>query len=129
MTDAKTVIVTEYFRCINSEDWTAFADIWADDAILHAVGAKPRYGRHDVIAYFPRIFSVWAEHLDSPTRMLATADTVTVEVSFVGRTHTGAEATFDALDLFDIADGRITRLSNWYDISAARRAVGVADHA
>ena len=33
---------------------------------------------------------------------------------------------FDAVDLFDVDDGRIRRLSNWYDLVYARKAQGAA---
>lgn len=39
------------------------------------------------------------------------------------RRREGREAAFDAVDVFDLRDGRIGALSTWYDLVAARRAV------
>lgn len=122
MTDEPTTVIARYFDCINAEQWDAFAALWHPDAELLALGARPRRGRDDVVGYFPRIFSAWTEHHDEPTRVIACGDSVTVEVHFHGVTRTGRRAEFDALDLFDVSGGLIRRLSNWYDIIAARAA-------
>lgn len=115
--------VAEYFRCLDAEDWEAMEDIWTDDVRLRAVGARPREGRDDVMRYYRRLFDPWEVHHDQPTRVVVAGDVVTVEVTFSGRTRDGVEASFDAVDVFDLRDGRITALSNWYDLVAARRAV------
>lgn len=117
--------ITEYFRCVNAEDWEAFADLWTEDAELVAIGARTRRGRDAVLSYYAKVFDPWAEHHDEPTRILVADAAVTVEVSFRGTTLEGVDVAFDAIDLFDLVDGRIARLSNWYDILAARRAVGM----
>jgi ketosteroid isomerase-like protein len=116
--------ISEYFRCVNEEDWDTFRDLWTEDAVLLAVGARPREGREDVLAYYPKIFAVWSEHVDEPTRIIPAGDTVMVEIHFRGRTVDGTAAEFDAVDVFDLRVEKIARLSNWYDIVAARKAVG-----
>ncbi|HEY8341172.1 MAG TPA: nuclear transport factor 2 family protein [Egibacteraceae bacterium] len=122
MTSEVPDVIRAYFDHINAERWDDFTELWHPDAELLALGARPRRGRDDVVAYFPKIFSAWREHHDEPTRVIACGDTVTVEVAFRGVTTTGRPAEFGALDLFDLTDGRIRRLSNWYDILAARAA-------
>lgn len=115
--------VASYFRCLDAEDWDTMEGIWTDDARLRAVGARPREGREQVMGYYRRLFEPWAEHHDTPTRVVVAGDVVTVEVTFTGRTHAGVDARFEAVDVFDLRDGRICALSNWYDLVAARRAV------
>lgn len=123
MTGDNAALVAEYFRCLNEEDWAGMRAIWASDGTLRAVGARPRNGIDDVLAYFPRIFGAWVEHRDSPVRIIDAGAVVTVEVRFTGRTLDGVDAEFDAVDVFDVADSRIARLSNWYDLTAARSAL------
>lgn len=116
-------VVLVYFACLNTEDWDRMATLWTPDASLRAVGARPRTGREEVLGYFRKLFEPWETHLDSPTRLVRGADAVVAEVSFTGRSAAGHDAAFDAVDVFDLRDGRIAALSTWYDLVAARRAV------
>jgi ketosteroid isomerase-like protein len=47
-------------------------------------------------------------------------------VTFTGTTGDGRTVTFDAVDVFDLRDGRIRRLSNWYDVAYARKMIAPA---
>lgn len=116
--------VTAYFAAVNAEDWAALAGLWEPDAELVAAGARPRHGREDIMAYYPRVLAGYAEHEDTPVRRLKDGSTVVVEVSFTGRTTAGRPVVFDAVDVFDLAGQRIRRLSTWYDTAAVRRQVG-----
>jgi ketosteroid isomerase-like protein len=109
------VAVTSYFDALNDEDWDGFRSLWAEDAAVLAVGARPRYGVDDVMSLYKRIFKHWSRHLDVPGRTLIADDTVTVEVHFVGTTNEGREVEFDAVDVIDLEGGRIKRITTWYD--------------
>jgi hypothetical protein len=53
---------------------------------------------------------------------LISGRTATVEIHFKGALASGAEIEFDAVDVFDFDDdGKITRLSSWYDSHAVRQ--------
>jgi len=54
-------------------------------------------------------------HLDDPLRVLVAGDSATVEIHFTGTMHDGRVVEFDALDVFDLEDGRVRRLRYWYD--------------
>lgn len=112
--------ITTYFRAINAEDWDLLATVWRDDAELIAVGARPRKGRDAIVAFYPKTLAPWKEHLDEPTRFIVAGDTVTAEIHFTGRSADGQEVEFDAVDVFDLVDGRIQRVTNWYDVAAVR---------
>jgi ketosteroid isomerase-like protein len=118
-------VVLRYFECLNTEDWDGMRAIWREDGELRAVGARPRHDREGVIGYFSKLFDPWPEHEDRPTRLVISErdGTVLAEVTFTGRTLDGRQVSFDAIDVFDLVDGAIKKLTNWYDIDLARRAL------
>lgn len=116
-------VVRTYFVCLDTEDWTLMRTLWTPDSELRAVGARPRAGVDEVIGYFSRLFQPWSSHRDAPTRLIAEGDTIVAEVTFTGTTPDGGDVRFDAIDVFDLYDGRISRLTNWYDIAYARRVL------
>jgi hypothetical protein len=48
-------------------------------------------------------------------------DVVTVEIAFTGETQEGVPVEFEAVDVFTLRDGRICRLTTWYDIERVRK--------
>lgn len=113
--------VRDYFDALNAEDFEALERAWSRAGELRAVGSRPRQGIEEVMAYFRPLFAPWAEHRDQPTRVIGEGDAVVVEVRFTGRTEAGRELIFDAVDVFDLRDGVIARLSTWYDLAWLRR--------
>jgi ketosteroid isomerase-like protein len=118
-------VVMRYFECLDTENWDGMRDIWHEDGRLRAVGARPRDDREGVIQYFSKLFTPWPEHEDRPDRLVVSErdGTVLAEVTFTGRTAKGDHVAFEAIDVFDIVDGRIKKLSNWYDIDYARKSI------
>ena len=112
--------VRAYFEAINAEDFERLAGLWIPAAELRAVGARPRHGREEIISYFRAVFGPWATHVDRPTRAVVADDVVVTEIEFRGVTHDGKELVFDALDVFDLVDGLIARLTTWYDLAWVR---------
>jgi ketosteroid isomerase-like protein len=117
--------VLRYFRCLDTEDWDGMREIWHEDGTLRAVGARPRDDREGMIEYFSKIFRPWQQHEDKPTRLIVSErdGTITAEVTFTGVTSDGRTVVFDAIDVFDLVDNRIKKLSNWYDIDYARKSL------
>lgn len=109
-------VVTDYFDALNAEDFEALEGVWTEDAEVRAVGSRARVGLEEVMAYFRPLFGPWTEHRDQPTRVIGEGDAVVVEVRFSGRTEAGKELAFDAVDVFDLRDGRIAALTTWYDL-------------
>lgn len=108
--------VAGYFEALNGEDFDALHNLLSDDVSLRAVGQKPRTGRDAAMEYFRPLFGPWTAHRDTPTRVINSGDVTVVEVSFTGTTASGKEIAFDAVDVFDLSDGRIVALSTWYDL-------------
>ena len=107
--------VQSYFAALNAEDWDLMASVLHPELDLVPCGSRPRIGSEKAIAMFQKIFERFPVHQDNPTRFLESGSTVVVEISFAGATQDGREVAFDAVDIFDVADGRIVRLSQWFD--------------
>ncbi|MBF6621389.1 MAG: nuclear transport factor 2 family protein [Patulibacter sp.] len=113
-------VVRGFFEALNAEDWGRMATSWAADAELRAVGARPRRGRAEIMTYYDGLFGPWPQHHDEPTRVIVAGDVVVVEVRFSGTSASGKQIEFDAVDVFDLADGAIRRMTSWYDLAWVR---------
>ena len=111
--------VKNYFAALNAEDWELMASVLHPELDLIPSASQPRIGSDKAIAMFQKIFERFPVHQDNPTRFLESGNTVVVEISFSGATADGTEVSFDAVDIFDVEDGQIYRLSQWFDMAAA----------
>jgi ketosteroid isomerase-like protein len=112
-----------YFAGVNEERFADVAALFTEDGELHAPGLlEPRRGHADIADYYGAALRPYPEHRDEPTRTIVAGATATVEIHFSGALAGGARLEFDAVDVFDLADdGRIVRLSSWYDSHAVRQ--------
>lgn len=113
--------VPAYFAAINGEAWDDLDDIFTDDVVVSPAGMDDVHGRQAAKAHYGRLLAGFTEHVDDATRFLVSGDSVTVEIDFRGRTDTGRDIEFQAVDLFDLVDDRIARVSIWYDTHGVRR--------
>jgi ketosteroid isomerase-like protein len=113
--------IRRYFDGLNNEDWKDFTGIWTDDAELVGVGARTRKGRDDVMTYYSNVLVPYPVHYDDPYAIHVSGDIVTVEIAFRGETHEGVPVEFEAVDVFTMRDGKIARLTTWYDIERVRK--------
>ena len=113
-----------YFTALNTEDWELMASVLHPEIDLVPSGSRPRTGSDKAIAMFQKIFDRFPVHADDPTRFICDGNTVVVEITFTGATAGGLELTFDAVDIFDVQNGRIRRLSQWFDTAALAALLG-----
>jgi ketosteroid isomerase-like protein len=122
-----TASVQAYFDAINGEDYAAIEDLFTADAELVAPGTEPRRGPAEIADYLRAALAPYPDHLDEPTRIIDAGATVVVEIRFAGALASGERVAFDAVDVFDVqSDGRIARLSSWYDSHAVRQQLRTA---
>jgi ketosteroid isomerase-like protein len=122
-----TAVVQAYFDAINSEDYDAIERLFTADAQVIAPGIEPRSGPAEIADYLRAALAPYPDHLDEPTRIIDAGATVVVEIRFAGALASGERVAFDAVDVFDInTDGRIIRLSSWYDSHAVREQLRTA---
>lgn len=124
MTSNPPQAILDYFDAINTEDWDKLASLWTEDAELNVVAARPRRGREDVLTYYPRALAPFPQHYDDPVRISVAGDVVTVEIKFTGELADGRPVEFDAVDVFDMRDGKLWKMSSWFDIEHIRRQTG-----
>ena len=118
MTGASDVpeAIRRYFHGVNNEDWDDFRTLWHEDAELEVVGGISLRGLDEVLPYYPSVLRNFPVHHDDPHGIHVAGDTVTVEIGFRGETADGVPAEWEAVDVFTLEDGRIRRLTTWYDI-------------
>ncbi len=117
-------VVKDYFVALNDEDWDLMASVLHPELDLIPSGSRPRNGADKAIAMFQKIFERFPVHQDNPTRFICDDSTVVVEITFNGATQDGQEVSFDAVDIFDVDNGRISRLSQWFDTAALASKLG-----
>ncbi|MET0190913.1 MAG: nuclear transport factor 2 family protein [Pseudonocardia sediminis] len=120
--------VEGYFAAINSDSFADLAAVFAPEVEIHTVGAEPVVGREAALAHFPVVLSGYATHVDHVTRWIegvddGSADAIVCDIAFTGTLTDGREIRFDALDVFDVHDGLITRVTTWYDTRLVARQV------
>jgi ketosteroid isomerase-like protein len=116
-------VVEAYFAAINSDSFADLERVFAADVEIHTVGAEAVVGREAALAHFPRLLAGYAEHEDRVTRWIETPEAIVTEIDFEGKLADGRPVVFSALDVFDLLDGRITRVTTWYDTRDVRRQV------
>ena len=122
-----TASVQAYFDAINGEDYAAIDRLFTADAELAAPGVKPRRGPAEIAEYLRAALAPYPDHVDEPIRIIEAGSTVVVEIRFAGTLASGERVGFDAIDVFDLGDdGRIARLSSWYDSHAVREQLRTA---
>lgn len=122
--------LASYFAGMNAERYDDVAALFTADAQLKAPGTDWLQGRDAVEGYYRAALGPYPEHRDEPTRTIIAEDVATVEIHFRGALASGAELEFDAVDVFDFAsDGRIAKLTSWYDSHAVRGELRAARRA
>jgi ketosteroid isomerase-like protein len=116
-------VVEGYFAAINSDSFADLEQVFAEEVEIHTVGAKPVVGRAAAMAHFPKVLATYSEHDDQVTRWIEAGDAVVTEIHFEGKLADGRPITFEALDVFDLVDGRIVKVVTWYDTRDVRRQV------
>ena len=119
--ESPTSVVRRYFAAVDAEDLDTLRQVLHPDVALTACGSRPRQGSDAAIDLFEKIFERFPVHSDSPTRLIRDGGTVVAEIHFEGRSATGTDVAFEAVDVFDVVDGRIVRLTQWLDSAHLER--------
>lgn len=118
-------VVRSYFAAINDTRLDDLAGGFAEDASLHFPLTDPIVGRENIRRFYEGVLEFYPTRYDDARRFFFSADgSVAVEIYFEGRTATGRDVAFDAVDLFTIAEGRIQKLQIFYDSAKVMEMIG-----
>jgi steroid delta-isomerase-like uncharacterized protein len=130
---ASNALITRYYAAFNRGDWDAMLDCVADD-VVHDLnqGARER-GREPFRAFLARMDRCYAEQLHD---IVVLADAAGVRAAAEYVVHGRYKATDEGLPpatgqayvlpggaFFEIRDGRIARVSNYYNLQEWLRQV------
>jgi ketosteroid isomerase-like protein len=121
--DAQAVhgpLIDAYFDALNQERWEPLSTLFASDATLHAPGSPPRGGRDAIGMYFVALLAPYVAHRHEVVRTHVAGGVVTVEVHVRAALANGESVEFDAVELFDVAGGVISRLRRLHDSQRVR---------
>jgi ketosteroid isomerase-like protein len=114
-------LIERYFAAINSDDWAAVRQIFTADGVYQGSGGRPHEGVDAVVEYFPKLFSAWKVHTDTPVGITIDGSTARADVVFTGTTLDGRELTFDAYDDFLIEGDQLASVKTTYDLDVVRK--------
>lgn len=134
MTVATDTVLTAYYAAFNRADWPAFLDLMTED-VIHDINQGGReQGRDAFAAFMERMNRCYAEQIEDITVLTnPDGDRAAVEFTVVGQylaTDDGLpEATGQRYRLpggafFELRDGKVARVSNYYNLQDWLRQVG-----
>jgi len=125
VTTSNQAVVRSYFDAIHSGELDNLASLFAEDASLHFPLSEPIVGRGAIRQFYEGVFNFYSKRSDHVSRLFFSEDgSVAAEIHFDGTTSTGKEVTFDAVDLFTVAQGKIQKLQIFYDSAKVMKMLG-----
>lgn len=123
MASTNRKVIDSYFASLDAEDWDTLETLFASHAVLEGTGVGRREGIEDLVRFYKRVFVKFPTHHDAPRTFIEEGDRIAVVIDFEGATAEGRPCTFSAVDVFELSDGVITRLDQWYDTAEIARQV------
>lgn len=116
-----TAVVDRYFEQLNANDFDGLAELFAPSAVLQVPLTRDRKGRDDIMDYYRGVLTKYPEHHDEPVRALVEGGVAMVEIAYRSTYEDGRTVAFDAVDVFEVSDGEITRLATYFDSERVAR--------
>jgi steroid delta-isomerase-like uncharacterized protein len=126
--------VREYFDALGRRDSRALAGQWSEDGVADIVPLGVLRGREEIAGLFGELFAAVPDLETTLTRLVAGEHEAAVEWRmtghFTGRPFQGVDATgsrveLRGFDLIEIADGKNTSLTTYYDGMSFARQIGL----
>ena len=122
---ASIAIAKLYFTAVNESHLDELAAVFAEDGVLSFPTLPPVEGRKTIREFYAGVLTFYPERRDDITRwFVSDGGDVAAEISFVGRTATGRDVAFDAIDVFTIKNGVIEKLAIYYDSAKVIEMLG-----
>jgi uncharacterized protein len=109
-------VVQRYFSSLNEDRLDRLGEVFAEDATLHFPTYEPIRGLTAIRSFYTAVLKYYPKHFDNPVKFFFSDDgTIAVEIHFEGETIKGQPMVFDAVDVFEVAHGRVKNLRIRYD--------------
>ncbi len=93
--------------------------------MLHFPVLEPLRGREAIKNFYAGVLQFYPKRYDDVTQWFTSEQgNVAAYIHFEGRTQTGNDVIFDAVDVFTIRDGMIQQLQIFYDSIKVQQMVG-----
>lgn len=117
--------VQAYFEAVHAGRADQLAEVFTESAALYFPMQEPVRGRGAIRAFYEGVFAFYTRRSDSVSRWFFSEDgSVAAEIHFEGRTSDGKDVVFDAVDVFSVEDGKISRLQIFYDSARVLKMLG-----
>ena len=118
-------VAKRYFASVNQTRLDDLALVFAEDALLTFPALEPIRGRQNIRNFYAGVLDFYPQRHDGVTRWFVCENgDIAAGIHFEGKTLTGREVIFDAVDVFTIRDGMIQDLHIYYDSIKVARMVG-----
>ena len=118
-------IAKRYFSAVNETRLDDLAAVFAPDGVLHFPAQDPLRGRDAIRNFYAGVLDFYPKRFDDVTQWFTSQQgNVAAYIHFEGRTATGSDVIFDAVDVFTIRDGMIQQLQIFYDSIKVQQMVG-----
>ena len=122
---ASITIANRYFTAVNESRLDDLASVFTEDAVLSFPMIPPVRGRKAIREFYAGVLTFYPARHDEITRwFVSDSGDVAAEINFAGKTSTGRNVEFDAIDVFTIANGAIKKLSIFYDSAKVTEMLG-----
>jgi ketosteroid isomerase-like protein len=109
-------VVQKYFASLNETRLDDLGKVFAEDATLRFPAYEPIRGRTAIQSFYTAILNYYPKHFDNPVKFFCSDDGgVAVEIHFEGETIKGQPMVFDAVDVFEVENGRVKNLQIRFD--------------
>jgi ketosteroid isomerase-like protein len=118
-------VVRAYFAAVNETRLDDLTSLFAKGASLHFPLSEPIIGREAIGQFYANVLQFYPERFDEVRRLFfSPKGDVAAEIHFEGKTATGREVVFEAVDLFTIREGLIQKLQIFYDSARVMEMIG-----
>ncbi|MGA9640288.1 MAG: nuclear transport factor 2 family protein [Terriglobales bacterium] len=109
-------VVQKYFASLNETRLDDLGTVFAEEATLRFPTYEPIRGRAAIQSFYTAVLKHYPKHFDNPVKFFFSDDgSVAVEIHFEGETVKGQTIVFDAVDVFEVENGRVKNLRIRYD--------------
>jgi ketosteroid isomerase-like protein len=109
-------VVQKYFASLNETRLDDLGSVFAEDATLCFPTYEAIRGRAAIQSFYTAVLEYYPKHFDNPVKFFFSDDgTIAVEIHFEGETIKGLPMVFDAVDVFEVENGRVKNLRIRYD--------------